>query len=124
MELTRKQKNSLIVGTVFSAELPACNADNRRFVSVFPYVLNERGIPAKPDKSLSEEKYKTTLFRLRDCEYPSKYIENGWEVYDGDVIFHHDLRRIMGITELEIRLSEIISDFSKLVPLWQTDDIL
>lgn len=123
-ELTLKQKNSLIIGTVFSAELLACNAENRRFVSVYPYELNEQGRRSKPDKYISSEKYETTLFYLRDYEYPSKYIENDQEVYDGDIIYHHKIVDIRGISELERILSGIMTDFSQLVPMWQTDDIL
>ena len=124
MELKQKQKNSLIVGTVFSAEICECNAENRRFVAVYPYVLNGQGRRTKSDNILSAEKYETTLFYLRDCEYPAKYIENDLEVYDGDIIYHHEISDIRGISELEKILSGIMDDLDQLVPMWQTDDVL
>ncbi|MBQ1433789.1 MAG: hypothetical protein IIZ09_11905 [Ruminococcus sp.] len=124
MELDRKQINCLITGTVLSAELPAVNEGNRRFVTLFPYVINERGTADKPDKMLDESKQEEVLFSLRDCEYPSKYIENDWDVYDGDVIYHRNIKDLKGISALQEMLAEIMSDFTHLVPLWETDDIL
>lgn len=124
MGLDTKQINDLITGTVLTAELPAVSEGDRRFVTVFPYVINERGRRDKPDRFLDSSKHEEVMFCLRDCEYPSKYIENDLEVYDGDVIVHRYVQDIKGISALQEILAEIMSDFSVLVPHWETDDIL
>ncbi len=124
MSFEQKQINELITGTVLCAELPATCEGDRRFVAIFPYVLNESGRADKPDKILDSAKAETIYFNLRDCEYPAEYIGNGYEVNDSDVI---DLRHesdIKGISQLQEMLAEFVSDFSIFVPLWKTDDVL
>lgn len=124
MSMTQKQINDLITGTELAAELPSVSPQNRRFVKIIPYELNERGKAERPDKILDSRKKDTVRFRLCDHEYPSYYIENDLEIYDGDVVRHTDEDDLIGIAELEERLSAILSDFSILVPAWETDDCL
>ena len=124
MGFDRKQKNSLITGLSLSAELTAVNEGSRRFVTLFPYTYNDTGRKAELDKFVDTDKDEKVFFNVRDYEYPVKYIENDWEVYDGDIIYHHDLTDIKGITALEQQLSDFVDDFSQFVPLWKTDDVL
>ncbi|MBQ8967556.1 hypothetical protein [Ruminococcus sp.] len=124
MSFERKQINDLITGTALCAELPAACEGDRRFVLIIPYVINEQGTKDIPDKILDEAKYESTLFCLRDYEYPADYIANDFEVSDKDVIRLRDEGEIKGISALQDMLAEFVSDFSIFVPSWETDDIL
>ena len=124
MTLTQKQINDLITGISLAAELPAVSPQNRRFVNVMAYEINERGRIVRPDKILDSSKIGTLHFYLRDYEVPAQYIENDQDIPDGDITYHLDDDNIMGISDLERRLSALIPDFSVLVPEWETDDPL
>ena len=124
MSFGQKQINDLITGTVLCAELPATREGDRRFVAVFPYIINDSGNVSSPDKLLDSAKTETVLFRLRDCEYPAEYSTNGLQVNDNDVIVLRDEGDIKGISALQEMLAEFVSDFSIFVPLWETDDVL
>ena len=124
MSFGQKQINDLITGTVLCAELPATREGDRRFVAVFPYIINDSGNVSSPDKLLDSAKTETVLFRLRDCEYPAEYCTNGLQVNDNDVIVLRDEGNIKGISALQEMLAEFVSDFSIFVPLWETDDVL
>lgn len=121
MHLSILQINSLITGNRLAAELPASAPTLRRFVDVSGYRYDERGVRRRLSGTISQEKGETALFQIRDYEIDASYIENGWDAAEDECARYRCIDEIPGISGLERELAEHLSDFSLLVPEWQTD---
>ena len=121
MHLSILQINNLIAGNRLAAELPASAPTLRRFVDVTGYWYDERGVRLRLSGTISQEKRETALFQVRDYEIAAVYIENGWDAAEDDCMHYRCIDEIPGISDLERELVEHLSDFSLLVPEWQTD---
>lgn len=120
MELSIKQINELITGIILSAEISSSSPKFRHFVSVGGYIEVGRGKKTL-DRFINDEKIRTTFFWIRDYEVPKIYIENDLEIPDDQIINHIYTESIIGINSLQEDLKKHISDFSLLVPHWETD---
>lgn len=121
MHLSILQINNLIAGNRLAAELPASAPTLRRFVDVTGYLYDHRCVRRRLSGTISQDKRETALFQVRDYEIAAVYIENGWDAAEDDCMHYRCIDEIPGISDLERELVEHLSDFSLLVPEWQTD---
>lgn len=112
-----------MTGVKLASEIPASKDNLRRFITVFAYVYDDRGIYRKLSKILKPTKMENEVFfELRIYELLNEYFENKWDVTDNDLANDILIEDIKGLENLGTKIIEFIEDVSTLKPEWNCDN--
>ncbi|MDR2940788.1 MAG: hypothetical protein LBV08_10810 [Clostridiales bacterium] len=116
--------NNLLTGKTLAAEIPSSANGLRSFVSTGAYRIDEMGRSQSPSKFINSKYQDEYKFWFWCYEIGVEFIENGWDILDGDLINPTYKKGINSVKELEHELVKYLEDLSILDVEWRCDNPL